>query len=149
MHAVYGSGVDARAYDLTAWFNIVGALGCLFWVAAYVAILKKCFDDKAYGLPVLAICLNFGWEILASFVIPNPVSLWRFFDRAWLGIDVLLVAQLLTWGRGFQSIPEIRRRFVPVVVGTFVLGVVGQATFVDVYRDKLGLLAAVMINLVM
>ena len=149
MHPIYSVDPSNPAFNPLTWYNLIGALGCIFWVLAYLFILKRCFADKSYGLPLVAICLNFGWEILASFVFPNPVALWHLFDRIWLVVDVLLVYQLWRWGRAEQVVPEIARFFHPVVVGTFALGVWGQYAFVDSYRDRLGLVGAFGVNLIM
>lgn len=149
MHPLYSVDPTNPAFNPLTWYNLIGAAGCVFWVLAYVFIVKRCFADKTYGLPLVAICLNFGWEILASFFLPNPVALWHFFDRAWLGIDVILVYQLLRWGREQQRIPELSRYFYGVVAATFALGVWGQYAFVESYRDRLGLVGAFGVNLIM
>ncbi len=149
MHPLYHVDPNNPAFNPLTWYNLIGALGCIFWLAAYLLILKKCFRDRTYGLPLVAICLNFAWEILASFVFPNPVSLWHTFDRLWLAVDVLLVYQLLRWGAFAQRIPEIRRRFYWVVALTFGLGLWGQYAFVSSYMDRLGLVGAFGINLIM
>lgn len=149
MHPLYQLDPGSPAFDPFTWYNLIGALGCVFWIAAYLLILKKCFRDKTYGLPVVAICLNFGWELLASFVFPNPVALWHAFDRIWLGVDVILAYQLLRWGQKEQRIPEIKKYFYWVVALTFVVGVWGQYAFVDSYRDRLGLVGAFGVNLIM
>ena len=149
MHPLYHVDPGNPAFNPWTWYNLVGAGGCVFWLLAYLFILKKCFQDKSYGLPLVAICLNFGWELLASFVFPNPVALWHFFDRAWLAVDVLLAYQLLRWGPSQQRIPEIRRYFYWVVGVTFSVGLWGQYAFVSSYRDRLGLVGAFGVNLIM
>jgi hypothetical protein len=149
MHPLYSVDPKNPAFNPLTWYNLVGAAGCVCWVLAYLFIVKRCFADKTYGLPLVAICLNFGWELLASFVLPNPVALWHFFDRAWLVIDVILVYQLLRFGRAEQTIPELARFFPAVVFATFALGVWGQYTFVESYRDRLGLVGAFGVNLIM
>lgn len=149
MHPLYSADPNNPAFDPLTWYNLVGAVGCAFWILAYVLILKKCFRDRTYGLPLVAICLNFGWEILASFVFPNPVPLWHAFDRIWLAVDVLLVYQLLRWGRSAQRTPELQRYFYWVVLLTFIVGIWGQYAFVSSYPDRLGLVAAFGINLIM
>lgn len=150
MHPLYGfENVDPRAFDITAWFNLVGAAGCISWAIAYILIIRTAYRDKAPGLPMVAIALNFSWELLASFVFPNPVPLWHAFDRLWLVIDVIIVIQLLKYGREYQRIPEIRRYFYPIVGIVFAMGFIGQYTFVADYPDRLGLVVAFMINLVM
>jgi hypothetical protein len=149
MHPIYTVDPQNPAFNPFTWYNLIGAGGCVFWLLAYLFIVKKCFEDKTYGLPLVAICLNFGWELLASFVLPNPVALWHFFDRAWLLVDVILVYQLFRYGRAEQTIPEIRRFFPAVVIGTFLLGIWGQYAFVESYRDRLGLVGAFGVNLIM
>lgn len=150
MHPLYTfDGIDPRAFDLLAWFNLVGAAGCICWVVAYVLIVRRSHLDRANGLPMVAVALNFSWEILASFVFPNPVALWHTFDRVWLAVDVVIVWQTLRYGAAFQRIPEIRRHFTVVFFVVFALGLVGQYTFVADYPDRLGLVVAFMINLVM
>ena len=149
MHPIYQVDPDNPAFNPLTWYNLVGAAGCVFWILAYLAILKRCFRDRTYGLPLVAICLNFGWEILASFVFPNPVALWHLFDRIWLCVDVLLVYQLLRWGAAAQRIPEIQQYFYWVVALTFATGVWGQYAFVSSYSDRLGLVGAFGVNLIM
>jgi hypothetical protein len=149
MHPLYSVDPNNPAFNPFTWYNLIGAAGCVFWILAYVLILKKCFKDRTYGLPLVAICLNFGWEILASFVFPNPVALWHAFDRIWLGVDVLLVYQLLRWGKSAQRKPELQRYFYGVVAVSFGVGIWGQYAFVSSYVDRLGLVGAFGVNLIM
>lgn len=154
MHPLYGSAwdpsrVDPAAFDVWSWFNLVGAGGCICWVIAYLAIVRQSHRDRANGLPMVAVALNFSWELLASFVFPNPVALWHAFDRAWLVVDVVIVAQTLRYGAAYQRLPQLRQHFVAVFVLVFVLGLVGQYSFVADYPDRLGLVAAFMINVIM
>lgn len=58
-------GEPGGPFDPWAWFNIVGEVGCALWVVAYGLIIRQCFRDKSYGLPLGAICLNVSWEFLA------------------------------------------------------------------------------------
>ncbi|WP_224371024.1 transmembrane-type terpene cyclase [Hyalangium versicolor] len=141
--------VDPTAFDPFAWFNVVGELGCVFWVAAYVFIIWQCARDKSYGLPLVAICMNLSWEFLASWVLPNPVPLWHFFDRVWFFVDLIIVYQLLRHGRQWQTIPEVRDHFYAIIGVTTVLSGIGLYAFYVQYYDLLGLVGAFMINLVM
>jgi hypothetical protein len=150
MPALYTlDNVDPRAVDMLAWYNVVGALGCVLWILAYAFAIRKGFQDKAPGFPLVAVSLNFAWELLASLVFPNPAPLWHFFDRAWCVVDVVIVYQLLRYGPALQKVPEVKRHHHALAVITFVLGFIGQYTFVDTFRDRLGLIVAFGINLVM
>jgi hypothetical protein len=135
--------------DPAAWFNIVGAVGGVLWIAAYLLIYERARRDRTYGLPLLAICLNFSWEFLAVWVWPNPVSLWRWLDRLWLGFDLLLVWQLLKNGRREMAIPEVRRFFFPMLALLTAGAMLAEHSFAMTYFDRLGLVTAFLINLVM
>jgi hypothetical protein len=142
-------GEPGGPFDPWAWFNVVGEAGCALWVVAYGLILLQCFRDKSYGLPLGAICLNFSWELLASWVWPNPVPLWHVFDCAWFFVDLVIVYQLLRYGRPLQRVPEVRRHFYVIVAVAMAAGGIGLHTFYLQYRDTLGLVSAFIINLIM
>jgi hypothetical protein len=142
-------GEPGGPFDAWAWFNVVGAVGCALWVVTYGLIIRRCFLDKSYGLPLVSICLNISWELLASWVWPNPVPLWHAFDRAWFFVDLVVLYQLLRHGRGLQRVPEVRRHFYAVVAVTIMAGGIGLHTFHLQYRDLLGLVDAFIINLIM
>ncbi len=141
--------IDPRAFDPFEPANVVGNLGCMLWVVAYVLMIRKGFQDRAYGLPLVAICLNFSWEFLAAWVFPNPDVLTRSIYRIWFFVDVLILGQLLWYGRTLQDHPLVRKHFPAIVAGTLVLAIVGQYCFVASYQDRLGIVVAFGINLIM
>ncbi|HEX8435896.1 hypothetical protein [Archangium sp.] len=150
MHPTFSfEHVHGGPFDPFAWFNIIGELGCVFWILAYILIIRQSFKDKSYGLPLVAISMNLAWEFLASWVIPNPVPLWLFFDRVWFFVDLVIVYQLVRYGRELQTIPEIQRHFYPIIAGTVMLSISGLYAFYVQYHDMLGLMGAFMVNLVM
>ena len=58
MHPLYTVDPQNPAFNPLTWYNLIGAGGCVSWLLAYLFIVKKCFSDKSYGLPLVAICLN-------------------------------------------------------------------------------------------
>ncbi|RKH65186.1 transmembrane-type terpene cyclase [Corallococcus llansteffanensis] len=150
MHPLYSlRGIDPHAFNAFSWWNLLGVAGCVLWVVAYVLIIRQCAREKTYGVPLLAICLNFTWECIAAWIAPNPVPLWSGLDRAWFFLDLIIVWQLLRYGRAEQTRAELRRYFYPVVALTLVLAFFGQYTFIQMYKDILGFMTAFIINLVM
>jgi hypothetical protein len=141
--------VDARAFDMTQWFNVVGAIGYVCWIVGYALMIRKCFRDRAYGLPLVAICLNISWEFLGGFVFHDPSWLWVYTNRAWFVLDLVVVAQLLIYGRALQTVPEMRRHYFKVVAVTLLLAITGEYSFVEYYHDRLGLVTAFIINAIM
>jgi hypothetical protein len=136
-------------FDMLAWYNLVGGVGALLWLLAYLRIIWLCHKQRTYGVPLVAVCLNFTWELMDSFFLPDPVPLWRLIDRSWLLVDVAIVTQLLLFGRKEQLIDEIRRWFVPVVLAILALAFFGQYAWVTTFHDTLGIALAFAINLVM
>ena len=43
--------------------------GCfVFWLAAYVLIIRRGLKDRTFGMPIAALCGNIAWEVLFSHV---------------------------------------------------------------------------------
>ena len=130
------------------------SLGNLLWVVAYILIIRKGMRDRAYGVPLVAIALNFTWEIYYTLIHPVPGAAFRVIGALWLLLDVLIVYQLLRFGREEQR-PQIRRAFYPIVIGTMVLAFTGHVYFHDwisrlgVFTDEGSGTSGILINVVM
>jgi hypothetical protein len=108
-------------------FEMVAAIiGSLLWVVAYILMIIRGFQDQTYGLPLVAIMLNFTWEFIYVFIYPpdNKVVLWL--RILWLVVDVVNVWLLVRYGKAVQSIPQIRDHFYSVLVWTFAFCYVGH-----------------------
>ena len=134
------------AYD---WMLALVDVGTALWLVAYVLAIVQGFRQKTYGVPMVAITLNFTWEFLAAFAWDEPVLLWRIGDVLWMLIDGVIVFQLFRFGRARQSVPEIRDAYVPVLVALFLSALVGQYTFTRYFGDGLGFEDAYVISIVM
>jgi hypothetical protein len=108
-------------------FEMLAALiGSLLWVLAYILMIVRGFRDRTYGLPLVAITLNFTWEFIYVVIYPpdNKAVLWL--RILWLVVDVFNVFLLVWYGKAIQSIPQIRDHFYSVVVWTFAFCYVGH-----------------------
>jgi hypothetical protein len=135
--------------DPWAWYNVVGLMGGCGWLVVYAFAVYQGFTRKTCAIPAIAVCLNVGWETLTSFVVPNPVPVWLWLNRAWLAVDLVIVYTLLRYGRRRPLGPAVSRHFHAVLACTFVLGMVGQAAYVETFCDGLGYGVAFVIDLVM
>lgn len=140
---------QGEPFNLLAWYNLVGACGYALWLVAYILVIRIGRRDKTYAIPLVPICLNFAWEFMDSWVLPDPVAFWEWVDRAWFLLDVAILWQLLRYGQREQIVPEIARAFYVVVPVTLLLAFFGQYTFVTTFHDTLGFIAAFAINLIM
>lgn len=136
-------------FDMAAWYNWVGGVGAASWLAAYILTIHLCFKQKTYGIPLVAICLNFTWEFMDSFLLSDPIFLWKMIDYLWLFMDVVIVYQLLKFGQKEQLIAEIKRGFYWVATATMLAALLGQYSWVTTFHDTLGLVLAFVINLIM
>lgn len=141
--------LDPRCTDNLLPVSIIGSVGYVLWAVAYVVWVVKAFRDRAPALPMVAICINFSWEFLDVFAFPNPNPAFVNIGRSWLLIDVVLVWQLLRYGPALQTIPLRRRLYRPTVGLVLLLGLVGQYTFVAMYRDVIGIVLSYIGNLIM
>lgn len=136
-------------FDMGAWYNWVGGVGAACWLGAYIVTIVQSFRERTYGLPLLAICLNFTWEFMDTFTLSDPILLWKVIDYLWFAMDVLIVYQLFRFGRSEQKIAEVRRGFYWIVALTLLGAFVGQYAWVTTFHDTLGLVLAFVINFVM
>jgi hypothetical protein len=131
------------------WALVAGVVGCVLWGAAYLVVIVVGFKQKTYGIPLAAICMNITWELLSVFfwVAVREAPAFHYSDIAWLCMDVVIISQLLYYGRPQQTIEQIRVHFYPVVIGTLILAFLGQYTFPQTYRDEDGFVLAFLINM--
>ncbi len=148
------------------------ALGGILWILTYILIIRRSFKDRAYGLPMFAICLNITWESLAvlscnapegtlglSGICPMPPATsptLKFAETAgilvdvfWLGLDVILAWQLFRWGRQLERVPHMRRHWTRNLVGLIVIFFFLQLGFVTYYDDIFLIVNGWIINMVM
>lgn len=139
----------ATVEEVPIWALASGVIGCALWGAAYFVVIVSCFKQKTYGIPLAAICMNITWEILSVFfwVAVRKEPAFHYADIAWLCMDLVIISQLLLYGKNQQTIPQIRDNFYFVVAGTFVLAFLGQYTFPMTYKDEDGFVLAFIINM--
>jgi uncharacterized protein with PQ loop repeat len=144
--------------------TVLGYLGYLLWTAAYVLFILKGFKERAYGVPLFAICLNVTWELYFAVLCPMKTGsdslctsqgpiLWA--RILWLVLDLVILWQLIRYGR---NQPDLQRRiprlaasriFYALVVISLLVALVWQYTFVRLTTDQDGNTVAWFTNLVM
>ncbi|MDD9946335.1 MAG: DUF2101 family protein [Myxococcales bacterium] len=124
-------------------------VGTAFWFGVYVLAIVQGLRQRTYAIPLVAICANFSWELLAAVVTIAPVALWRIGDIVWLCLDAVIVWTLLRYGRAQQSIPEIRRFYYPVIAVTFLFALVVQYALDRAFEDRYGFIDAYLIAVMM
>ena len=94
--------------DYTIPENIAFALGCLMWVIVYIIIIQKIRKIQFIEIPMIAICANFAWEFLWSWVFTTNMGLlyvWGY--RIWFFLDCFIVYSIFRYGyKQLVSMPK-------------------------------------------
>jgi len=90
---------------LTTWQFLVatGVVAGILWTCTYLLIIARGFQDRIYGMPVAAMCANFSWEFIFTFLRP-AVMPQLVINVLWFGLDLLIVIQyLLYWRKDYPA----------------------------------------------
>src|SRR5580698_4011907 len=97
--------------------STVDLVAGVLWSVAYLLIIKRGYQDKACGMPVLALCSNFGWELSALTFRRRPEIMAGAY--MWVPPDAIIFCQCLMYGRADFKDPFVKKYFYPIVLGTF------------------------------
>lgn len=76
----------------------------IFWLLAYVLMIRRGFLDKTYGMPLVALCANISWEFIYSFILPHPRPQ-LYINIAWFALDTVILFQVIRfWKREFPDL---------------------------------------------
>ncbi|MFJ7732089.1 hypothetical protein ACIQXF_09355 [Lysinibacillus sp. NPDC097231] len=132
-----------------AHFLLICQLGTgLFWIITYILIIKKGFQDKKYGMPMVAICANISWEFIFAFMYPQN-ELQRILTLIWFILDIFIMLQFLLYGyKEYKKIIPIKiyysSFFITLVVSFFTI-----LAMMHEFDDMAGTYAAFSQNLIM
>jgi len=90
-------------FDMSAWYNWVGAVGAVSWLVAYILVIVQGNKQATYGVPLIAICLILTWVLIYSICFTYLVSNWTSVDRTWFIADVLYARNNPMYARLLQS----------------------------------------------
>jgi hypothetical protein len=143
--------VAPPAFDWQTFGMIVGIIGDLLWLLAYILTIRVGFKEKAFGIPMLAICFNFSWEFIYVVLEPSQNSLKYYLDLSWLLADIVIVYQLARYGKKLQPVPQMRKHFYAALVVTMAFCFIGQLAYHQQFLgvDPYGYQSAYDINLMM
>jgi hypothetical protein len=139
----------AQIAQVPVWLGVVNVIGDVLWIIAYILAIRKGFQEKTYGFPMLCIALNLSWELIYAAIFRFPDSIIDYLRWAWLLLDIVIAYQLVRYGRKWQNTPLMVKYFYPVAVILFVSTFLGQLAFHYSFGDTWGMTDAYLINLIM
>jgi hypothetical protein len=119
----------------------------VFWVAAYLLVIKKSFQDETYGIPLPALGLNFSWEFIFTFIIPHGAP-YIYTNLLVLPLDTVILLQTLQFG--YNEFPRLsKRNFYLMFISTLILGFLIVYLASIILNDQIGFYIAFWQNLLM
>lgn len=86
--------------------DILKFISGLFWTITYILIILKGFEDKTFGMPLIALCANISWEFIFGFIYPHGKTQ-RIINIIWFLFDVIIVGQFLMFGQAHLNLPSL------------------------------------------
>jgi len=121
--------------------------GYAIWLVFGIIIIRRGFLDKKCGYPMGAICLGMPWEFIFSFIEPQ-IAVMSFFNRLWLVCDVILLTQLIKYGKSELPVNLPSYLFLPALGLCMVLSFTGIICFTYEFQDLTGTYSAFIIQLI-
>ncbi|MBW4358895.1 transmembrane-type terpene cyclase [Flavobacterium taihuense] len=86
---------------------LLGVIGGFSWIVAYILIICKGVKDKTYGMPLIPLVLNFGYEFVYSFCYPSNL----FFNFVWFLLDIGIVYTYFKYGyKSFNKFYSVEKK---------------------------------------
>ncbi len=97
---------------------IIVAVGTLFWIVSYIALIRHGFKRKFIEMPLFVGIGNLAWEFIWSFFFKTNMGefyLWGY--RAWFLLDLLILYLIIKYGAKQFTIPLIKKNVKIIVAG--------------------------------
>lgn len=121
------------------------------WTVVYLHLIHLGFKEKTYGMPFIALTLNFAWEALHSYINlkSNPTSIETWIILVWLFLDFFIVCTYLMYGKKYFPTHTSTEYFMPWTIIIFIMSFVLQYFFIVEFKELGKVYSAFMQNLIM
>jgi hypothetical protein len=126
-------------------------LSGLCWIIVYLQLIHLGFKEKTYGMPFIALALNFTWEGIYSYIglTTNFSSIETWIITIWFLLDILVVCTYLLYGKKYFPKYTSKEYFMPWTIIIFLVSFVIQYSFVIEFGHSGKLYSAFIGNLIM
>lgn len=121
------------------------------WTIVYVELIRTGFKEKTYGMPFIALALNFAWEGLYAYVgiTSNLLNIETLFILLWFLLDILIVYTYLKYGAKYLPNFKVKKFFTPWTEIIFLMSFVIQYYFYIEFGASGKVYSAFILNLIM
>lgn len=121
------------------WLYLSYGFIALFWLGAYILIVRRGFIEKTYGMPIVAMLGNWPWEWIFGLNLASacplvwdtcPHRLLQVANFASMFLDAFIVYTIFRFGREKMSNPFIRKYYYPILIFGLIASFAMQYTFI-------------------
>ena len=124
------------------WFNTVDytipqhlcfAVGCFLWVIVYIIIIRNIHRFQFIEIPMVAICTNFAWEIIWSWMFTTDMGLvYQWGYRAWFFLDCYIFYHIFKYG--YKQLVSMPKQYATLIMGMgFIMAFAILYPYIKVY----------------
>jgi hypothetical protein len=129
---------------------LLPAISGISWTVVYVSAIRLGFKDQTYAIPVIALSLNYAWEVIYGIggivIVRNFQSI---INLIWAILDSVIVYSYFRFGRS-EFPPFITRQFfITGSIFIFAAGFAVQAAFISQFRYMAPVFTAFLQNTLM
>lgn len=122
-----------------------------FWIVVYINLIYLGFKEKTYGMPFVALALNFSWEIIYSYIglkyNLTSIETWAIF--IWFILDIFIIFTYFLYGEKYFPPHCSNNYFWPWTIIIFIMSFTLQYFFFVEFGNIGQLYSAFLQNLVM
>lgn len=122
------------------------------WTIVYLKLIISGFKEKTYGMPFIALTLNFSWEVIYSYfnlINHDYTSLQTWITLIWLFLDIFIIFTYFLYGKSYFPPYCNREYFIPWTLLIFLMSFVLQYFFIIEFGDSGQVYSAFLQNLIM
>lgn len=121
------------------------------WTIVYIELIRLGFKEKTYGMPFVALALNFAWETFYSYIglKYNSTSIETWIILIWLVLDTFIVFTYFLYGKIYFPPHCSKEYFLPWTLIIFFMSFALQYFFFLQFRALGQVYSAFISNLIM
>jgi|SRR5690242_13913705 len=136
--------------NYTIWQIGLFFVGSVCWLACYADTLYDIRKKQTINIPVVAVCLNFGWEISTSlFFVPNMGKLLVAAYWGWMLLDTFIFISVFRYGFKQMQVKFFIKNSHFFIGCGIVISFLAQAAFITQYDLPMAPISGYIINLPM
>ncbi len=141
------SGPIVNTHDYSTFVLITFGLGCLTWAVVYIISIIDIIKYKTVGIPIVAVCGNFAWEIYWGLFYESNMG--ELFDIAyfiWFFLDCYIVYSTFKYAYKQEPIVSAQKYQKYIVALVLAMWVVIFYFFIPQSDDAIGAYTGWIVN---